>query len=73
MTDQCISIQKRAMRFFVRLCLRNGSRRQNKFHDFKVLHMPEMLGVETHIVESHEAPGGIGQVGAVPGGNLGQK
>ncbi len=43
-----------------------GRTNQNNFHDFEVLRMPEMPGVETHIVESQEAPGGIGEVGAVP-------
>ncbi len=43
-----------------------GSINQSNFHDFEVLRMPEMPGVETHIVQSQEAPGGIGEVGAVP-------
>jgi isoquinoline 1-oxidoreductase beta subunit len=44
----------------------DGKVTQSNFHDFEVLRMPEMPRVETHIVESHEAPGGIGEVGAVP-------
>jgi len=44
----------------------NGKVAQNNFHDFEVLRIPEMPRVETHIVESHEAPGGMGEVGAVP-------
>jgi len=48
------------------IIFKNGKVAQSNFHDFEVLRIPEMPRVETHIVESHEAPGGMGEVGAVP-------
>lgn len=46
--------------------LDEGRTNQNSFYDFDVLRLPEMPRVETYIVGSHEVPGGIGEVGAVP-------
>jgi isoquinoline 1-oxidoreductase subunit beta len=36
---------------------------QSNFHDLRVLRMNEMPRVESHLVESREAPGGIGEPG----------
>ncbi len=39
---------------------------QGSFDDYDVLRIDEMPRVETHIVPSHEAPGGIGEVAVPP-------
>jgi len=43
--------------------LKDGRIEQSNFHDVRVLRMHEAPTVETHIVASAEAPGGIGEVG----------
>ncbi len=43
-----------------------GRVQQSNFHDYPVLRMSEMPKVEVHIVESDEAPTGIGEPGVPP-------
>lgn len=45
------------------ITIENGRVVQSNFHDYPLLRMPEMPSVEVAIVESREAPGGIGEVG----------
>lgn len=49
-----------------RISYANGRVEQGNFHDYPVLRMTEMPAVEVHIVESREAPGGIGEPGTPP-------
>lgn len=48
------------------ITLENGGVREGNFTDYPLLTMREMPVVETHIVESAEAPGGIGEPGVPP-------
>ncbi|WP_377704416.1 molybdopterin cofactor-binding domain-containing protein [Pseudoduganella sp. UC29_71] len=41
----------------------NGRVEQSNFHDYRVLRMHETPVIETHIVASNEAPGGMGEPG----------
>ncbi|NGZ88529.1 xanthine dehydrogenase family protein molybdopterin-binding subunit [Duganella aceris] len=41
----------------------NGRVEQSNFHDYRVLRMHETPPIETHIVASNEAPGGMGEPG----------
>ena len=43
--------------------LKDGRVEQSNFHDYRVLRMHEAPVVETHIVASSEAPGGMGEPG----------
>lgn len=45
------------------ITLENGRVQQTNFHQYDVLRIDEMPVVDVHIVESSEAPGGIGEVG----------
>ncbi len=42
-----------------------GRVQQSNFHDYRVLRIDEMPAIETHFVQSSEAPGGIGEPGTV--------
>jgi isoquinoline 1-oxidoreductase beta subunit len=48
---------------FGQVTLKDGRVEQSNFHDYRVLRMNEMPVIETHIVKSLEAPGGIGEPG----------
>lgn len=48
------------------LDLRKGRVRQSNFHNYRVLRMKQMPVVETHVVQSTEKPGGIGEVSVPP-------
>lgn len=43
-----------------------GSVRQSNYHDYRVLRMREMPKVEVHIVQSTQAPTGVGEPGVPP-------
>jgi isoquinoline 1-oxidoreductase beta subunit len=45
------------------ITIANGRVRQSNFHDFPSLRMPEAPRVETHLLASGEAPGGVGETG----------
>ncbi|BDV44147.1 aldehyde oxidase [Geotalea uraniireducens] len=48
------------------ITFKNGRVEQHNFNDYQVLRLREMPVVETHIVSSGEAPGGIGEPGVPP-------
>jgi isoquinoline 1-oxidoreductase beta subunit len=45
--------------------LKNGRVEQNNFNDYRVLRINETPSIETHLVNSTEAPGGIGEPGTI--------
>ena len=45
------------------ITLDRGRVQQSNFHDYPMLRMAEMPRIETHIVDSGEAPGGLGEPG----------
>jgi len=46
--------------------IQNGHVLQSNFHDYRMLRMHEMPPIDVHIVESREAPTGIGEPGVPP-------
>src|SRR5262249_6836195 len=48
------------------LTFKGGKVEQSNFHDYPVLCLNEMPAVETHIVETSEKSGGVGEVGVPP-------
>jgi isoquinoline 1-oxidoreductase beta subunit len=46
-----------------KITLKNGQVQQSNFHDYKPLRMNEMPIIDTVIVQSAEAPGGMGEPG----------
>ncbi len=48
------------------ITIENGAAKQSNFHDYQMLRINEMPVVETHIVESTEGPGGVGEPGTPP-------
>jgi isoquinoline 1-oxidoreductase beta subunit len=45
------------------ITIKSGRVEQSNFHDYRVLRMHETPLIETHIVDSNEAPGGMGEPG----------
>ena len=48
------------------ITLDKGRVQQSNFHDYPLLRIAEAPVVETHIVDSGEAPGGLGEPGVPP-------
>lgn len=48
------------------ITFRNGQVEQSNFHDYPVLRLPEAPVVETHIINSGEKMGGVGEPGLPP-------
>ncbi|HEX2544722.1 MAG TPA: molybdopterin cofactor-binding domain-containing protein, partial [Ramlibacter sp.] len=48
-----------------RISLKNGRIEQSNFHDYRVLRIHEVPPIDVHVVQSGEAPGGIGEAGTV--------
>jgi len=48
------------------LTLEKGRVQQSNFHDYEMLRMDEMPEVEVHVVQSAEAPTGVGEPGVPP-------
>ncbi|MGA0601999.1 molybdopterin cofactor-binding domain-containing protein [Caulobacter sp. KR2-114] len=47
--------------------IEGGRVQQSNFHDYRMLRMDEVPPIEVHVIQSGEAPGGIGETGAVAG------
>jgi isoquinoline 1-oxidoreductase beta subunit len=45
------------------ITIADGRVQQSNFHDFQSLRIPEAPRVETHLISSSEAPGGVGETG----------
>jgi isoquinoline 1-oxidoreductase beta subunit len=50
---------------FSEVTIRNGRVEQSNFNDYRALRLDEAPTVEVHLINSHQAPGGIGEVGTV--------
>jgi len=48
------------------ITLKDGRVEQGNFHDYPVVRMDAMPAVEVHIVNSDQAPGGVGEPGVPP-------
>jgi isoquinoline 1-oxidoreductase beta subunit len=48
------------------ITIEKGRVQQSNFHDYEMLRLNEMPQVEVHIVQSKEAPGGVGEPGTPP-------
>lgn len=48
---------------FSGITIEHGAIQQSNFHDYRILRINEAPAVEVHLVDSDEAPGGIGEVG----------
>ena len=48
------------------ITIEGGRVAESNFHDYKMLRMEEMPDVEVHIVDSGEAPGGVGEPAVAP-------
>src|SRR5207247_6265945 len=49
--------------FYGNITIDRGRVAQSNFHDYPMMRIEEMPKVETHIVDSGEAPGGLGEPG----------
>lgn len=45
------------------ITIADGRVEQSNFHDYRMVRIDEMPRIEVHLVESGEAPGGIGEPG----------
>ena len=52
--------------FFGEITFKEGRVQQSNFDDYDILRMEDMPKVNVHIMESREAPGGIGEPGVPP-------
>lgn len=48
------------------ITIQNGAVKQSNFHDFEMVKLHHTPPIEVHLVESKEAPGGIGEPGTPP-------
>lgn len=48
------------------ITIEHGRVQQSNFHDYRMLGLREMPHVEVHLIESDEAPGGVGEWGLPP-------
>lgn len=51
---------------FGEITLKDGAVQQSNFHDYPMLRMPQAPKIEVHIVQSNEAPTGVGEPGTPP-------
>lgn len=51
---------------FGEITIERGRVVQSNFHDYRMLQLAEMPEIEVHLVESREAPGGVGEAGLPP-------
>lgn len=49
-----------------RITLKDGAVEQSNFFDYEMLKLSEMPVVETHLMASSQAPGGVGEIGTPP-------
>lgn len=47
------------------ITLKNGRVQQSNFHDYQLLRLNQAPHIDVHVIKSAEAPGGIGETGAV--------
>jgi isoquinoline 1-oxidoreductase beta subunit len=47
--------------------LKNGRVQQSNFHNYRMLRIDQVPPIEVHVINSGEAPGGIGETGATAG------
>jgi isoquinoline 1-oxidoreductase subunit beta len=47
--------------------VKNGRIQQSNFHDYRMMRISEVPPIEVHIVQSSDAPGGIGEPGCTAG------
>lgn len=50
---------------FGEITIRDGRVEQSNFNDYRALRINEAPSVEVHLINSHEPPGGLGEVGTV--------
>jgi isoquinoline 1-oxidoreductase beta subunit len=48
-----------------KITVEGGRVQQSNFHDYRMLRIDEVPPIEVHLITSGEAPGGIGETGAV--------
>ena len=48
------------------ITIENGAVKQSNFHEFEVLRMDQMPKIDVHIINSSEAPSGVGEPGLPP-------
>jgi isoquinoline 1-oxidoreductase subunit beta len=49
------------------ITIENGRVRQSNFNDYRMLRVDQVPDIEVHLIESGEAPGGIGETGTTSG------
>lgn len=49
------------------ITIANGRVQQSNFHDYRMLRIDQVPNIDVHIVNSGEAPGGIGETGVIGG------